>query len=103
MTKPQDGGEEAAKVQLAVWAAAWFTRIRELGADEEEMPVLPVLYVQGAEWWLLWARSVEGCVVRMPLTACADCKVPLTDYLPLDADTVREDVPRRHDVGARVL
>jgi len=52
-TKMQDGSEQEAKVQLVMWAAAQFNRLRMLSCTV--LPTLPLLYVSGSLWFLYFA------------------------------------------------
>jgi len=54
-TKAPDAPKEEAKIQLGMWAAAYFDRIRMLSDKKPVTVTLPLLYVSGAEWFLLFA------------------------------------------------
>ncbi|KAL1639134.1 hypothetical protein SLS58_008221 [Diplodia intermedia] len=53
-TKTPDASEEQAKVQLIVWAAAQLNRLRMLSPGVQLL-VLPLLFVSGPSWHLLFA------------------------------------------------
>ncbi|KAH0182534.1 hypothetical protein KCV03_g10291, partial [Aureobasidium melanogenum] len=64
-TKPEGESLREAEVQLAVWAAAHFTRLRDLldesKAETTDLPWLPLLIAQGPQWYFLFAsRSAAG-------------------------------------------
>lgn len=50
--------EDTACVQLAVWVTAHFARLRQLtnGNGSTQLPVLPLVIVQGFEWKLMFAE-----------------------------------------------
>ncbi|KAJ9634226.1 hypothetical protein H2199_009056 [Coniosporium tulheliwenetii] len=54
-TKTPNAPEEQAGVQLGVWVAAHFTRLR--GLVDTQMPTLPLLFVTGHDWHILFAAS----------------------------------------------
>ncbi|KAK1974208.1 hypothetical protein LZ30DRAFT_608590 [Colletotrichum cereale] len=56
-TKKPGGSEDAAKAQLSVWASAQILRLRQLlGGSEEPVGItLPLLFVSGPTWQLLFA------------------------------------------------
>ena len=62
-TKTPDGSEQDAMVQLGVWVAAHFNRLRMLSHEDPVSLTLPLLYVSGAEWFLLFASDSAEQVV----------------------------------------
>jgi len=62
-TKTPDGSEQTAMVQLGVWVAAHFDRLRMLSHEDLVSLTLPLLYVSGAEWFLLFASDSAEQVV----------------------------------------
>ncbi|GKT51847.1 uncharacterized protein ColSpa_12028 [Colletotrichum spaethianum] len=55
-TKKNDGSEDMAKAQLSVWASAQILRLRQLiGSDEPLGITLPLVFVLGSTWQLLFA------------------------------------------------
>jgi hypothetical protein len=54
-TKTPNAPEEEAKVQLGIWVAAYFDRIRMFSYEKPVTLTLPLLYVSGAHWFLLFA------------------------------------------------
>jgi hypothetical protein len=54
-TKTPGESEENAMIQLAMWAAAHFNRLRMLSRENTVSLTLPLLYVRGAEWSLRFA------------------------------------------------
>jgi len=63
-TKTTRGDLEDAKVQLGVWVAAWFRRIRLLPhrTDEATIPV-PMITVDGAKWAVYYACEREDKII----------------------------------------
>lgn len=64
-TKSQDGHGDKARVQLATWVAAHFNRLEKLlenaGRRDVELPVLPLLVAEGAQWTFIPAtRNPNG-------------------------------------------
>ena len=48
--------QDTAYVQLGIWTAAHFTKLRQLTQDRSPtLPVLPVVFVQGHEWKMMLA------------------------------------------------
>lgn len=54
-TKTPNAPEGDAMIQLGMWVAAHFKRIRMFSHGELVTPTLPLLYVSGAQWSLLFA------------------------------------------------
>lgn len=54
-TKTPNASEEEAMIQLGMWVAAHFKRIRMFSRGELVTPTLPLLYVSSAQWSLLFA------------------------------------------------
>jgi hypothetical protein len=54
-TETPDTSEQEAKIQLAMWAAAHFNRLRTLLHENAVLPTLPLLYVSGNWWYLHFA------------------------------------------------
>lgn len=56
--------EDTAYVQMAMWVAAHFARLRQLTNDNgpTQLPVLPLVIVQGFEWKLMFAEARAGTV-----------------------------------------
>ena len=53
-TKPEGESLQEAEIQLAVWAAAHLSRLRDL-LDETQSTDLPLLIAQGPQWYFLFA------------------------------------------------
>jgi hypothetical protein len=79
-TKPEGENLQHAYVQLAVWASAHLTRLRQLLADTVAstagdtaaapiiLPHIPVLIAQGSQWSFLFAsRDLQGRTVSHPV------------------------------------
>jgi len=62
-TKTHDESDEDAMVQLAVWAAAHFNRLRMLTHENTVSTTLPLLYIRGAEWSLRFACDRDKEIV----------------------------------------
>jgi hypothetical protein len=65
-TKKSGGSEEQAQVQLSVWAMAQFRRIHQIFGPDRPGPAnitLPLLYVAGEEWRVLFAWEDEHGIV----------------------------------------
>lgn len=64
-TQTPDGSEQDAEVHLGVWVAAHFNRLRMLSHEDPVSLTLPLLYVSGPEWYLLFAcdraREIVCC------------------------------------------
>ncbi|KAH0423167.1 hypothetical protein CcaCcLH18_12364 [Colletotrichum camelliae] len=59
-TKKNDGSEDVAKAQLSVWASAQILRLRQLiGSDDPLGITLPLVFVLGSSWQLLFAVEKE--------------------------------------------
>jgi len=72
-TKTADAAESTARVQLAIWVAAHFARLRKL-SPSKMLPTLPLLYVAGSDWFLLFAvASADGEVVSSPTFLAPFC------------------------------
>jgi hypothetical protein len=54
-TKTPDAPEQDAMVQLGIWVAAYFNRLRMLSHEDPVSLILPLLYVSGTQWFLLFA------------------------------------------------
>jgi hypothetical protein len=54
-TKTPNAPEEDAMIQLGMWVAAHFKRMRIFSHEKLVTPTLPLLYVSGAQWSLLFA------------------------------------------------
>jgi len=61
-TQTLDAPEQEAKVQLGMWVAAHFNRLRLL-SDQTVLPTLPLLYVSGKWWYLLFACDCPQRIV----------------------------------------
>ncbi|GKT61305.1 hypothetical protein ColTof3_08644 [Colletotrichum tofieldiae] len=63
-TKKPGGSEDAAKAQLSVWASAQILRLRQLlGGSEDPVGItLPLLFVSGPTWQLLFAVEKDDCI-----------------------------------------
>lgn len=71
-TKANNGDTEEAKVQLGVWTAAWFARMRELlrfsnGATGRGTIAVPLLIVESAQWSLYYACENDYTIVSTSL------------------------------------
>jgi hypothetical protein len=62
--------EEDAMIQLAMWAAAHFNRLRMLSRENTVSLTLPLLYVRGAEWFLRFACDRDRHTVCYFLISC---------------------------------
>jgi hypothetical protein len=67
-TKSEGESLQEAEVQLAVWAAAHLSRLRDLldesKTETTDLPWLPLLIAQGPQWYFLFAsRSNAGTTV----------------------------------------
>lgn len=74
-TKEAGGDFNEAVMQLAVWTSAQYARLKRLAATAGtlqdgilQLPVLPVLIVQGSTWTLGAASHDAGGTVRSPLS-----------------------------------
>jgi hypothetical protein len=54
-TKTPDASAQEAKIQLGMWVAAHFNRLRTLSHENVVLPTLPLLYVSGKWWYLFFA------------------------------------------------
>ncbi|KAM3514775.1 hypothetical protein MY11210_001616 [Beauveria gryllotalpidicola] len=67
-TKTTSGVQDGASVQLGVWLAAWYERLRTLtalaGSPQEKLLTLPLLQVTNATWTLMFAVD-EGTQIRV--------------------------------------
>lgn len=56
-----------AQIQVSTWAAAQFNKYEQLMSDSgkqiSQLPILPLLVVQGNEWYFLIAMKVKNSVV----------------------------------------
>jgi hypothetical protein len=69
-TKSEGESLQEAEIQLAVWAAAHLSRLRDLldesKAETTDLPWLPLLIAQGPQWYFLFAsRSAAGTTVSL--------------------------------------
>lgn len=68
-TKRSGGSEDQAQVQLSVWVMAQFRRIHQIRGTDRPGPVditLPLLYVAGDEWRVLFAwEDAHGIVSHL--------------------------------------
>lgn len=67
-TKASGEGERKGSYQLAVWAAAHFARLQDLlteaGRGTAPLPMLPLLFAQGAKWqFLVASKASDGITV----------------------------------------
>ncbi len=62
-TKTPNASEQEASIQLGLWVAAYFNRIRSLTHGNAVMPTLPLLGVFGARWSLRFARDCAKQIV----------------------------------------
>jgi len=69
-TKTPGESEEDAMIQLAMWAAAHFNRLRMLSRENTVSLTLPLLYVRGAEWSLRFACDRDRQTVCSFLISC---------------------------------
>src|SRR5580700_3061459 len=51
--------EDSANIQLGLWVCAHFARLRQLTSGAVSLPVLPLLIVQGHQWKMMIAESVN--------------------------------------------
>jgi hypothetical protein len=76
-TKRPGMDEDAGEVQLGVWAAAHFERLKQLSGHSgdgngDNLPILPQIFVQGHDWrFKIAAVHCGGSVVRF-VPAIAD-------------------------------
>jgi len=61
-TKTPDGSREKALVQLSIWVMAHFNRLRALATDPVSI-TLPLLFVSGEHWQLMFIRDIESSIV----------------------------------------
>ena len=92
-TKRTGDGWDTAVVQLGIWVAAQFVKLEQLihdfDADPNQIPFLPIVVVQGHEWYFLAAsRGDFGQTVRpsFPLFCSSvvveNYCIDLSDFLP---------------------
>jgi len=62
-TQTPAGSDENALVQLAIWAAAHFNRLRMFSYENMVSLTLPLLYVRGADWSLHFACDRDDYTV----------------------------------------
>ena len=62
-TKKASLAGQGARIQLGMWVAAHFNRIRALKDESLIMPTLPLISVAGAEWHLHFARDCDKQIV----------------------------------------
>ena len=55
--------EEDAMIQLGLWAAAYFNRLRMLSHENTVSLTLPLLYVKGAHWFLRFGCDGDEQIV----------------------------------------
>ncbi|KAH8726969.1 hypothetical protein GQ44DRAFT_825526 [Phaeosphaeriaceae sp. PMI808] len=60
-TKSHNGGSENGKVQLSVWAMAYFNRLRQLMQDPVTI-TLPLLLITDAHWTLYFASDLANAI-----------------------------------------
>ncbi|KAM3537102.1 hypothetical protein ARSEF1564_009974 [Beauveria bassiana] len=67
-TKTTSGVQDGASVQLGVWLAAWYERLRTLtalaGSPQEKLITLPLIQVTSGVWTLMFAVD-EGTQIRV--------------------------------------
>lgn len=69
--KTPDAPEEQAKMQLTVWFAAHMARLRDLSTMPSTIMSLPLLYVRGADWHVMFAEhKTEGVVFTSERVMC---------------------------------
>lgn len=57
-------GSVVGPAQLATWARAHFRQLEALpAADPDNLPVLPLVFVKGAEWRVEFAQRCRDCLV----------------------------------------
>jgi hypothetical protein len=69
-TKSEGESLQEAEIQLAVWAAAHLSRLRDMldesKAELTDLPWLPLLIAQGPQWYfLLTSHSAAGTTVSL--------------------------------------
>lgn len=83
-TKRSGGSEDQAQVQLSVWVLAQFRRIHQILGPDRSGPVditLPLLYVAGEEWRVLFAwEDKYGISLRQYPRSIGDTKTLLGCY-----------------------
>jgi hypothetical protein len=52
--------EDAANIQLGMWVCAHFARLRQLTSETTSLPTLPLIIVQGHQWKLMIAQSIDA-------------------------------------------
>lgn len=62
-TKTSSGNMEEARVQLGIWTAAWFKRMRELSRHGDRVIAVPLLMVESEQWWLYYACEEDHGIV----------------------------------------
>jgi hypothetical protein len=73
-TKTPDASQGEAKMQLGVWVAAHFNRLRMLSHEDPVSLTLPLLYVSGTQWFLLFACDSAQQIVCCFLI-CLACQL----------------------------
>ena len=58
-------GESEAHLQLALWVSAHYAKLRQLTRVGTEMPLLPLLKVQGHDWKFMLAEQVDDGQIVM--------------------------------------
>ena len=74
-TKAPNGDKEEAKIQLGIWTAAWFKRMRELlwhvgRASDERVISVPLLMAEGQHWSLYYAHETDQNIVSTLPQGC---------------------------------
>jgi len=64
-TKTSSGDLEEAKVQLGVWVAAWFRRVRLLLRGNTETIPVPMIVIEAGKWAVYYACDQENAIVRI--------------------------------------
>jgi len=79
--------EDTANVQLATWVSAHFARLRQLlnarkdVEDEHDLPVLPLVMVQGHQWRLMFAHSRMGAQEEQKILIFGPLLLGCTDMM----------------------
>jgi hypothetical protein len=64
-TKIATGHMEEARVQLALWVAAWHKRMSAPRTSDEQIITLPLIMVMEHEWKLMFAYDQGNCIVSI--------------------------------------
>ncbi|OBS20351.1 hypothetical protein FPOA_06723 [Fusarium poae] len=66
-TKTMSGSGTRSQVQLGIWVASWFQRLRAVGSAKEAIPV-PLIQVSGNTWHVIFASDENDKVTLVDQT-----------------------------------